>query len=86
MLKGVVSRYELYRSNCVLIQWVTLTMLTWRIWRAPTNASKWQMGFNSAFKGLKMTLHCNKDIKTSEVQLAEQLQVFFFKETPNLCK
>ena len=22
------------------------------IWRAPTNASKWRMGFNSAFKGL----------------------------------
>jgi hypothetical protein len=25
----------------------------WRIWRAPNNASKWQMRFNSAFKGLK---------------------------------
>jgi len=24
----------------------------WRIWRAPNNASKWQMGLNSAFKGL----------------------------------
>ena len=24
----------------------------WRIWRAPNNASKWQMGFNSALKGL----------------------------------
>jgi hypothetical protein len=24
----------------------------WKIWRAPNNASKWQMGFNSAFKGL----------------------------------
>ena len=24
----------------------------WRIWWAPNNASKWQMGFNSAFKGL----------------------------------
>ena len=24
----------------------------WRIWRAPNNASKGQMGFNSAFKGL----------------------------------
>ena len=28
-------------------------MLTWRIWRAPNNAGKWQMGFNSAFKGLR---------------------------------
>jgi hypothetical protein len=24
----------------------------WRIWRAPTNASVWQIGFNSVFKGL----------------------------------
>jgi len=36
-------------------QWkLTLTLLTWRIWWAPNNASKWQMGFNSAFKGLRM--------------------------------
>jgi len=28
-------------------------MLNWRKWRAPNNASKWQMGFNSGFKGLK---------------------------------
>ena len=27
-------------------------VLTWRIWWAPNNASKSQMGFNSAFKGL----------------------------------
>ena len=25
----------------------------WKIWWAPNNASKWQMGFNSAFEGLK---------------------------------
>ena len=31
---------------------LTLIMLTWTIWRASTNASKWRMGFNSAFKGL----------------------------------
>jgi len=31
---------------------LTLILLTWRIWWAPNNASKWQMGFNSAFKGL----------------------------------
>ena len=30
---------------------LTLILLTWTIWRAPTNASKWRMGFNSAFKG-----------------------------------
>ena len=32
---------------------LTLILLTWTIWRGPTNASKWRMGFNSAFKGLK---------------------------------
>ena len=30
-----------------------LNPLTWKIWWAPNNASRWQMGFNSAFKGLK---------------------------------
>ena len=29
---------------------LTLILLTWRIWRAPNNASRWQMGFNLAFK------------------------------------
>ena len=33
---------------------LTLILLTWRKW-TPNNASKWQMGFNSAFKWLK---HC----------------------------
>ena len=28
------------------------SLLTWRKWWTPNNASKWQMGFNSAFKGL----------------------------------
>ena len=31
---------------------LTLILLTWRIWWAPNNASKWQMRFNLAFKGL----------------------------------
>ena len=31
---------------------LTLILLTWTTWRAPTNASKWRMGFNSAFKVL----------------------------------
>jgi hypothetical protein len=31
---------------------LTLILLTGSIWWAPNNASKWQMGFNSAFKGL----------------------------------
>jgi hypothetical protein len=31
---------------------LTLILLTWRIWRDPNNASKWQIGFNLVFKGL----------------------------------
>ena len=33
---------------------LNLILLTWRIWRVLNNASKWQIGFNSAFKGLRM--------------------------------
>ena len=36
--------------NCAL----TLKLLTTTIVAPPSNASKWQMGFNSAFKGLKL--------------------------------
>jgi len=35
---------------------LTLILLMWRIWWAPNNASKWLMGFNSAFKGLKLIM------------------------------
>jgi len=31
---------------------LTLILLMWRIWWAPNNASRWQMGFKSVFKGL----------------------------------
>jgi hypothetical protein len=31
---------------------LTLILLTWRIWWAPNNVSRWQIRFNSAFKGL----------------------------------
>jgi hypothetical protein len=32
---------------------LTLILLMWKIWWAPNNASRWQMGFNSVFKGLR---------------------------------
>ena len=38
---------------CASLTYLTLTLLTWRIWWAPNNASRWQMRFNSAFKGLR---------------------------------
>jgi hypothetical protein len=33
---------------------LTLILLKWRKWWTPNNARKWQMGFNSAFKGLTL--------------------------------
>jgi len=63
----------LVRSNYYCMEWrtkgltrhlivivLTLNPLTWKIWWAPKNANKWQMGFNSAFKGLKM---CQWEVK-----------------------
>jgi len=38
---------------------LTLILLTWRIWWAANNASRLQIGFNSAFKGL-MQVHTTK--------------------------
>jgi hypothetical protein len=41
--------------SCVplrIIERLTLNLLTTTIVAPPSNASKWQMGFNSAFKGL----------------------------------
>ena len=35
---------------------LTLNPLMWKIWWAPNNASRGQMGFNSAFKGLTLTV------------------------------
>ena len=35
---------------------LTLNLLTTTIVAPPSNASKWQMGFNSAFKGLKLSV------------------------------
>ena len=42
----------------IIIYYDTLTLnsLTWKIWWAPNNASKWQIGFNSAFKGLSYSV------------------------------
>jgi len=40
------------KNTCYL----TLILLTCRIWWAPNNSSRWQMGFKSAFKGLKYFL------------------------------
>ena len=43
---------ETVRRRPVTTQILTLNLLTTTIVAPPSNASKWQMGFNSAFKGL----------------------------------
>jgi hypothetical protein len=52
------SKNLLLRKLSKGISWIDLTLilLTWTIWWAPSNAIKWQMGFNSSFKdGWKRT-------------------------------
>ena len=47
----VLKKFEFSRQifeKCIL----TLKSLTWKIRWAPNNASRWHIGFNSAFKGL----------------------------------
>jgi hypothetical protein len=42
--------------------YLTLTLLTSTKWWAPASAGKWQMGFNSAFKGLSIKkAHFNRN-------------------------
>jgi len=43
-------------NRCCEFNHLTLTLLMWRIWRAPNIASKWRMGFSLAFKGLNAEL------------------------------
>jgi hypothetical protein len=47
---------------------LTLILLTWRIWWAPNNASKWQMEFNSTFKGLKSINFCEFFSKYADIK------------------
>jgi len=43
----------IYDISSLKVNNLTLILLTWRKWWAPdNNASKYQMGFNSGFKGL----------------------------------
>ena len=55
VLHRVRSNASSFNFQYLLVS-LTLILLMWRIWWAPNNASKWQMGFNSAFKGLKSLL------------------------------
>jgi len=64
VLKDKISSFTFFhivlcfgkKRHKIMEHWLTLILLTWRIWWAPNNASRWQMGFNSAFKGLNVTV------------------------------
>ena len=43
-------------TNEIVDSYLTLNLLTTTIVAPPSNDSKWQMGFNSAFKGLIVKL------------------------------
>src|SRR5215475_7471975 len=43
--------YSLFFSMISMMSGLTLNLLTTTIIAPPSNASEWQMGFNSAFKG-----------------------------------
>jgi hypothetical protein len=62
MYKREIERKYTVNVQCsvqytlLLLFYLTLILLTWRIWWAPNNASKWQMGFNLAYKGLTLVM------------------------------
>jgi hypothetical protein len=74
MLKLVVRKARLRLSN------VNLILLMWRIWRAPNNARKWHMEFNSAFKGLKLIYK----VKIRQVEETREKLVITFSRNWNL--
>ena len=71
---------------------LTLTLPTWRIRRASNNASRWQMVFNSALKGLKVKILLAKrwvaicpqsEWKKVRVQYIKKKYLFLQKEAQN---
>ena len=52
-LEAATNVIYIYDIRSLRVNDLTLILLTWRNWCA-NNASKWQMGFNSAFKVLKL--------------------------------
>jgi hypothetical protein len=44
-----------FKSGTFFLKSLTLTLLIWRIWWAPNNDSRWQMGFNLAFEGYTLS-------------------------------
>ena len=54
-LRFLLAKFSSFCRGHPVVLFLTPILLTWTIWRAATNASKWRMGFNSAFKGLTVS-------------------------------
>jgi hypothetical protein len=73
-IKQIARVSKFYTVWIILIRikyFLTLILPTWTIGWAPNNASKWQLGFNSAFKGLRkyslFTVHTIISIKVNTI-------------------
>jgi len=56
------------------------------MWRAPNNARKWHMGFNSAFKGLKTNINLNYIQRFSPYRAVNTLDIGYKNESVNVVK
>jgi len=53
LIRTIIKCFVAVSFNAIVDCWnLTLILLTWGIWRACNNASRWQMGVNSVFVGL----------------------------------
>jgi len=57
------------------VRGLTLILVMWRIWWAPNNASRWQKGFNSAFKRLMLNRH-----RDTSVTCWISIRIYYQKE------
>jgi len=71
---------RMFRKSVERIQVrLTLILLTWRIWRASSNASRWKMRFNPAFKGLISEKNNANFALKSSIHLWPYLAQFFLE-------
>jgi len=66
-----------WTSNWNFFNSLTLILLTWRIWWAPNNASRWQMGFNSAFKVLNTGWTQKHSLISSSYKIKSYWNIFY---------
>ena len=78
---GNISRRNINMSIVLHGHSLTLTLLTWTKWWAPTSASKWQMDFNSAFKVLMKDKHLQCLKNFSRIYLYSGPNVFSRKQS-----